>query len=226
LKKKNAYILGSVFLAISVVFSVLTKIVDVGVSKCVPDTKIGFSAINNGFHTLTGYNMTLYNITDVMGIIAIGFGLIFGLEGLIQWITRKNLFKLDRYIYCLGSTYALLGILYVLFEKIAVNYRPIIMEGETVAEASFPSSHTLLICAIITTGLIQVNRLFAGKKALVVAFDIFGALYFATAVTLRLLSGVHWLTDIVASLLITTSITFFYYAASKEEKGKHSKTND
>jgi len=226
LKKKNAYILGSLFLVISVVFSVLTKVVDVGVSKCVPDTEIGFATINNRFHSLTGVNMTFYDITDVMGIIAIGFGLIFGFVGLMQWIKRKNLFKLDRYIYCLGGTYALLGILYVLFEKIAVNYRPIIMEGETVAEASFPSSHTLLICAIVTTALIQVNRLFKGKKKLLVFLDIFGGLYFAVAVALRLLSGVHWLTDIVASLLITVSITFFYYAASKEESGKHSKIND
>lgn len=221
MKRKNAYLFGFIFLIISVVFTVLTKFVDVGISAEVPDTQIGFSAINNGFHKLTGVNMLFYDITDIMGIIAIGVGLIFALVGLIELIKRKSLAKIDGYLYCLAGTYALLGIIYVGFEKVIINYRPIIMEGETTAEASFPSSHTLLICVIIATAIIQLNRIFADNKAIKTTVYIVGSLYILVAVLLRLLSGVHWLTDIVASIFISCSICFFYYGLSLK-KGKHS----
>ncbi|MCQ2455174.1 MAG: phosphatase PAP2 family protein [Clostridia bacterium] len=226
MQKKKSYLYGTFFLIVSVVFSVLTKTVDVGPQLSGPPAEIGFSTINNRFHAFTKVHMSFYDITDVMGIIAIGFGLIFGAVGLFQLIKRKNIFKLDRYIYCLGGTYALLGIIYAVFEKISINYRPIYMNGINIAEPSFPSSHTLLICTILTTAIIQVNRIFEGYKGIKTGLTVFGCLYIAVAVVLRLFSGVHWLTDIVASLLMTTSITFFYYGLSKEEKpvkvGKHS----
>ena len=94
------------------------------------------------------------------------------------------------------------------------------MDGEI--EASFPSSHTLLIFVIIATAIIEANRYFSDKKTLKTVLTVIGILYIIVSVVLRLLSGVHWLTDIIASLLISASITFFYYAVSKQEKGKHS----
>ncbi len=228
MKKKTAYILGTVFLVLTVIFACLTKFLDIAEFTVKGGnneiTEIGFSKINIYFHNLTGVHLNWYDITDKMGIIAIGFGLIFGAVGLYELINRKSLLKLDRYIYCLGGTYALLGIIYVLFEKIALNYRPIVMEGELSPEASFPSSHTLLICVILITAVIQINRLFK-NTALKVILSIFGIGFALVAVFGRIYSGVHWFTDIVASLILTASIVFFYIGLSKENNGKHIKKN-
>ena len=220
MKKKNAYLFGFVFLIISVVFSLMAKTFDVGAATETPGYKIGFAGINNGFHSLTGVNMSFYYITNIMGFIAIAIGLAFAFIGFLQLVIRKSFAKIDRFIYCLGGTYVLLGVIYVAFEKIIVNYRPIYMDGEI--EASFPSSHTLLISVIIATAVIEANRHFADKKPLKITLTVIGVLFIAAAVILRLLSGVHWLTDIIASVFISTSITFFYYAASKQKEGKHS----
>ena len=220
MKKKNAYLFGFIFLIISVVFTVMVKTFDVGVSTETPGYNIGFAAINNTFHSLTGVNMSFYRITNVMGIISIATGLILAFIGFLQLVIRKSFAKVDRSFYCLGGTYVLLGLIYAIFEKVIINYRPIFMDGEI--EASFPSSHTLLIFVIIATAIIEANRYFSGKKTLKTVLTVIGILYIIVSVILRLLSGVHWLTDIIASLLISASITFFYYAVSKQEKGKHS----
>lgn len=220
MKKKNAYLFGFIFLIISVVFTVMVKTFDVGVSTETPGYNIGFATINNAFHSLTGVNMSFYRITNVMGIIAISIGLIFPLCGLLQLLKRKNFADIDRNIYLLSGVYVILGAIYSAFEKVIINYRPIFMDGEI--EASFPSSHTLLIFVIIATAIIEANRYFSDKKTLKTVLTVIGILYIIVSVVLRLLSGVHWLTDIIASLLISASITFFYYAVSKQEKGKHS----
>lgn len=226
MKKKTSYILGTAFALLAVIFTVMTKVYDVAEFTVEGDyetvTEIGFSKINIFFHNLTGVHMNWYDITDKMGIIAIGFGLIFGVIGLYQLIKRRSLWKLDRYIYCLGGTYALLGMLYFAFEKFALNFRPILMDGETSPEASFPSSHTLLICVILITAVIQINRLL-NNRILRIVLSIFGIAFTAVAVYGRLYSGVHWFTDIIASLIITASIVFFYVGLSKESKGKHNK---
>ncbi|MCQ2450993.1 MAG: phosphatase PAP2 family protein [Clostridia bacterium] len=226
MEKKTSYILGAIFTALSVVFAVIAKKVDTATyvieNNKYLSVKIGFYKINTYIHNLTGVHMNWYDITDIMGILSIGFGLIFGLVGLIQLIKRKNLFKLDRYIYCLGGTYALLGIIYAAFEKITLNRRPIVMPGEDLPEASFPSSHTLLIAVIMITGAIQICRLFADKKAIKISLSAFCILFATVGVLGRFYSGVHWFTDIIESLIITAAICFFYYGLSKETKGRHS----
>ena len=225
MKTKTSYILGAVFAVVSAVFTALVMTVDVGISQLVPETNIGFSCINNAFHNLTGTNMIWYKITGVMGIAALGVALLFAAYGGIVLIKRKSLFKIDRYLYALAGVYVVLGIIYAGFEKFIVNYRPIIMPDATEPEASFPSSHTLLICTIIITAAITLYRLLEGKKALQNAVIIISSAYTAVAVFGRLYCGVHWLTDIIASLLISASIIFFYYGASKNTDGKHTQNS-
>ena len=89
--------------------------------------------------------MTLYNITEWLGIIPILVVMVYGLIGLKQLVKTKNVFKVDKEILILGGFYVVVAVLYVFFEKCIINYRPILVEG--VLEASYPSSHTLMtIC--------------------------------------------------------------------------------
>ncbi len=220
MKKKNYYFLSIGFVLLSVIFALITLFADVTVYS---DTgkEIGCSLINIKMHNLTGVHILWYDITDIMGIISIGFGLIFAFAGLVQLIKRKSFLKVDIEIYGLGIIYVLLGIIYAAFEKIALNCRPVIMEGETEAEASFPSSHTLLICAIMITGIIAIHRL-VKSDMLKKLSTVFCSLFAAVGLIGRFYSGVHWFTDIIESLIITAALVFFYCGFAAESTGKHS----
>ncbi len=217
--KKSYYICGSVFAVLSVIFAVLVKTVDVGVWEKTGE-KMGLLTVNAAFHKLTGTSDFWYELTNKMGIASIVFGLLFMFYGGIVLLKRRSFRKVDRYIYALGFLYVILGGIYVVFEKVIINYRPIILEGDTRAEASFPSSHTLLITTIIITAAITVSRLLKGKKALQITVWAVASCFTALGITGRLLSGYHWLTDIIASLLISAALVFFYAGASKEKDGK------
>ena len=58
-------------------------------------SEVGFAGLNGWFHALTGVHMTLYIITDWMGLIPLAVAMGFGLLGLVQWIKRKRLRKVD-----------------------------------------------------------------------------------------------------------------------------------
>ena len=171
-------------------------------------TEVGFSQLNQKVHDLTGVNMLWYNITDYIGYGAIGICLIFAIVGLLQLIKRKSLFRVDREILALGGLFAVTIGFYVLFEKFIVNYRPVIMPGETEPEASFPSSHTVLIVVVMIAVMmiidLYVSDLFTGLiRALCVMITV-------VAVAGRLYCGVHWLTDIIGGLLLSAMLLFIF----------------
>ena len=112
-------------------------------------TSIGLSQLNQFFFDLTGLNIVWYDITDWLGLTAIATAFVFAVAGLVQLIKRKSLLKVDREILCLGALYIVVIGLYFLFEKVIVNYRPVIMPGGSHPEASFPSSHTMIVCIIM-----------------------------------------------------------------------------
>ena len=173
-------------------------------------TKVGFAAWNVWFHDLTGVHMTLYTVTDWLGLIPILICGCFGILGLCQWIRRKRLFRVDPDILLLGVYYLLVIAGYLLFEMVPVNYRPILIDGYL--EASYPSSTTLLVLSVMPTLTFQANRrcpnrtlrrLTAGFSAVFSAFMVIG----------RLVSGVHWATDIIGSILLSAGLFLLYCAA-------------
>jgi len=126
---------GIGLLAAFAVWTMLIQLVDV--QGAGPDgTKIGFAAFNVWFHQLTGVHLTIYTITDWLGLIPIFICLCFGMLGLIQLIRRKSLFRVDWDIILLGIYYVLVIFGYLFFEMVPVNYRPILIEGRL--EASYP----------------------------------------------------------------------------------------
>ena len=132
-------------------------------------------------------------------------GMSFGMFSMIDPVTGKqeNLNAIaDREILTLGGLYVVLALVYVFFEKVIINYRPIIMEGETEAEASFPSSHTMLVCVVMGSAIMLLGRYIKDEKIRRVLKIVF---YLVIAVTVlgRLFSGVHWLTDILGGVLIS-----------------------
>ena len=173
-------------------------------------TEVGFSHLNQRVHDMTGVNMLWYSITEWIGYAAIGVCLIFAVAGLVQLIRRRSLFRVDREILALGGLFAAAIACYVLFERFIVNYRPVIMPGETAPEASFPSSHTVLIVVVMAAVMmivdLYVSDLLTGLiRALCVIVIV-------VTVAGRLYCGVHWLTDIIGGLLLSTALLFVFAA--------------
>ena len=130
-----------ILLSAFVVFTFLIMNVDVQ-PKGQNGTNIGFAAVNLWFHGLTGANMTLYTITDWLGLVPIAICLGFAVLGLVQLIGRRSLLKVDLDIILLGLYYIVVILGYLIFEMIPINYRPIPINGYM--EASYPSASARL----------------------------------------------------------------------------------
>ena len=176
-------------------------------------SSVGLAHINGWFHNFTGVNMTLYHITDWLGLVPVAFGFGFAVLGLKQWIQRKHILKVDRSILVLGLYYILVLAAYLLFEEFVINYRPVLIAGYL--EASYPSSTTLLVLCVMPTAVMQLNsrignsflrNLVSKSIMLFVAFMVVG----------RLISGVHWLTDILGGILLSSGLVWLYSYFAKD----------
>ena len=206
---KRGFMSGTALILAFVVWTVLIQTVDV-LPVGVNGTNIGFATVNTWFHRLTGVYMGIYTITDWLGLVPIAVCIGFGILGLVQWIRRKHITKVDGDILLLGGYYILVILGYLIFEMIPINYRPILINGAM--EASYPSSTTLLVLSVMPTLLFQVNRRVKSQtvRRMTAAFVI---LFSAFMVIGRLVAGVHWLTDIVGSVLQSTGLYSLYRAA-------------
>ena len=178
------------------------------------ESAVGFATLNGFVHSLTGVNMTLYTVTDWLGLVPIAFAIGFALLGLIQWVKRKHLRQVDFSILVLGGFYLLVMAAYVLFEVFVINYRPVLINGYL--EASYPSSTTMLVLCVMPTTLMQLNaRIKSQTLKRWVGFGITAFILFM--VIGRLLSGVHWFTDIIGGALLSAALVLLYRYFSRRE---------
>ena len=202
------FIAGGISLMLFLLLLILVKTADVAAIG--PEgTKIGLSSLNHSVSETIGVHMLWYKITEVTGILAIGVAGIFALTGAVQLIRRRSLLKVDREILAAGGLYAVVLGLYVLFEKVIINYRPVIMEGDAHVEASFPSSHTMLICCVMGSAAMLLPKYIA-SGGLLRLLQAVCALMIAVTVIGRLVSGVHWLTDILAGAFISLALVLIF----------------
>ncbi len=198
--------LGIVCIISFVIWTILIQIVDVK-SVGIGGTNVGFATLNTWFHSLTGVNMTLYTITDWLGLVPIFVCMFFAVIGLVQFIKRKNLLKVDVDIIFLGVYYVIVILFYFIFEMFPINYRPILING--FMEASYPSSTTLLVLCVMPTLVFQVNQRMKYEK-IKKAITITTILFSIFMVIGRLISGVHWITDIGGSIILSTGLFYVY----------------
>ena len=210
MKRKRRILTASVSGLLFAVLIILVRFVDV--QAIGPEgTRIGLSHLNRLVFETLGIHMRWYEITDWLGIAAIGTALLFAAVGLAQWVKRKSIWKVDKEILALGGLYLIVIGLYVLFELLIVNYRPIIMPGSVHPEASFPSSHTMLVCVIMGSAIPLFGKYVEGE-VLCRALRIICATIIGITVVGRLISGVHWVTDILGGILISVMLPNLYAA--------------
>ena len=173
------------------------------------ESSVGFATINQFVHNLTGVHMSLYTITDWLGLVPLMFVMGFGTLGLIQWIKRKHLLKVDYSILVLGGFYIVVMAAYVLFEVLVINYRPVLING--ILEASYPSSTTMLVMCVMPTAIMQFDTRIKNdvlKRCVTYAITAF----IVFMVIGRLVSGVHWFTDIIGGALFSTGLALMHRA--------------
>ena len=210
--KKN-FGIATILLGAFVVWTAAVRLVDVQPIGPQGST-VGFATVNSWVHNLTGVHMSLYTVTDWLGLVPIAFAIGFALLGLIQWIKRKHLRQVDFSILVLGGFYLLVMAAYVLFEVFVINYRPVLING--CLEASYPSSTTMLALCVMPTTLMQLNaRIKSQTLKRWVGFGITAFILFM--VIGRLLSGVHWFTDIIGGALLSAGLVMLYYSITSLE---------
>ncbi len=206
---------GKLIISASCFFGVIILIILLRLVDVAPigpnNTCVGLSHLNEFVFNLFGVNMLWYTVTDWLGIAAILTAFLFSITGFIQLLKRKRLLKVDREILALGGLYLIVIGLYVLFEKAVVNYRPIIMPGGVQPEASFPSSHTLLICVVMGSAVMLIGRYIKSKPLCIVLKTIY-LLIIAVTIIGRLISGVHWFTDILGGIMLSVALLSLFPA--------------
>ena len=201
MKNKKNIIICILLVLVSIIYTLLVKYVDV--SLVGPNSiMIGFSSLNSFVFNLIGNNMTIYKITEILGIIPILIALFYAVIGLIQVIDRKT-FNIDKELIALGILYVAVILIYVFFEKCIINYRPILIDG--IKEASYPSSHTLLSICICGSALL-INKYLFNNKRIYKYINIISIISMILIVVGRLISGVHWISDIIGSIIISITL--------------------
>ena len=212
--RKKMFFMGAGFLGAFVLWTVLVSYVDV---RAIGQnaSSVGFATLNGYVHNLTGVNMFLYTITDWLGLVPIGVAFGFAVLGLVQWVGRKSLFKVDRSILALGGFYIIVLAMYIFFEIVVINYRPVLIDGYL--EASYPSSTTMLVMCVMPTSMMQLHaRIKSDVFRRCVLISI--AAFTAFMVIGRLASGVHWLTDIIGGALVSAGLVITYASVSDIHK--------
>ncbi len=176
---------------------------------------VGLATVNGFLRDVIGVRMQLYTITDWLGLVPIAVAAGFAVLGLVQWIRRKRFLQVDGDILVLGGFYLMTMSAYLLFETVVINYRPVLINE--FLEASYPSSTTLLTLCVMPTAIMQLNariRHAGFRRAVAVTIAIFTAFM----VIGRLLSGVHWFSDIVGGVLLSTGLVLLYRFACEVVK--------
>ena len=206
MKQQKTLIPGILLLIAFVIWTLAVTRIDVQ-SIGPQGSCVGFATLNQAFHQLAGVHMWLYVLTDWLSIFPLVFILGFGILGLTQWLKRRKLLLVDRSILILGGFYIVVMAVFLFFEFCVINYRPVLIEGHL--EASYPSSTTMLIMCVIPTAVLQLKErihntiVYKCIAFILTAFGIF-------MVVSRLISGVHWLTDIIGGALVSVGLVMIY----------------
>lgn len=203
---KKYFVISAVFFFIFIIYTLMVKYI--GVAMVGPQNSVvGFASLNKAIANNLPYNDLMYNLSEVLGYAAILTVGIFGLFGIMQLFIKKGFGKVDKDLYILCGLYACALITYIVFEKLIINYRPVMLEGEL--EASYPSSHTMLAVTFMMAAIQQFSMRLKKEKTRQMVIIVCALIGIGVIVT-RVISGVHWITDIIGSIFISLAWFMLY----------------
>lgn len=222
IKKYLNLIIGSSLILLFVIWTILVKTIDVRPIGPL-GSEVGLASFNQYFFNLIGYNNTLYKITDVLTYIFIVIALIFVVLAIYSIIEKRSIKKLNYRYYILFSGYGIIVITYILFELLKLNYRPVLIDNQL--EASYPSSHMLLSIFILLSAINMTNYLLKDKKIIRNIINISLILLLVFNIVGRIISGVHWMSDIIGGAFVSLGVYFIYIYFNKYFNEKLEKEN-
>ena len=204
---KVFFAMAALFLVLFVFFTYQVMTYDVTDSGF-EGTKLGFSAINLRFHRAFGYNEKSYRVTEYLGYMCLGLAFANSVLAFLDFRRAEwSISYMHRRYVITMIFYAVVVAFYVLFLFVKINYRP------NELEASYPSSHTLLGICVLASEIVILHYSAKSLHFWVIIFQIISFVAMVSMVVFRLLSGVHWLTDIVGSGLLSCSLVSAYCGA-------------
>ena len=215
-EKRKLLFMGASTLLLFALWTVAVSVIDV---KAIGpgESSVGFATLNGFVHNFTGVHMSLYTITDWLGLVPIGVAFGFGVLGFMQLVKRKSILRVDSSIIILGIFYIVVMAIYALFEIVVINYRPVLINGYL--EASYPSSTTMLVMCVMPTATMQLNGRI--KNKLIRRFTTFIIYAFVAFMVIgRLISGVHWISDIIGGIILSVGLVLIYYSVTTSKKRK------
>lgn len=209
---KTSYIKTCAMFIAFAAFTLLVMLVDV--QAIGPEgTSVGFATFNKAVQETFPYNEVLYNISKYAGYLVLAVAGCFALYGVLMLIVRKSFKKVDKDIYVLAGFYAIILVVYVAFDKIAINYRPVILDEGI--EPSYPSTHTMLAITILTAAMIEFDMRVKSKR-LLYAVEAFSVLLMLVVIVFRFISGVHWATDVAGSVILGIALSMLFSTVIKQ----------
>ncbi|MBE5848493.1 MAG: phosphatase PAP2 family protein [Lachnospiraceae bacterium] len=230
MKQEIRHFLGMscAFLIAFVLFTLAVYFVDV--KPIGPhNSEVGLATLNRAVHDAIGMHGTAYTISKLIGYLCFAICGFFAAIGAMQFLTTKKLSAVDGDIRALGLIYVITAAIYVLFEILIINYRPVVRDEGL--EASYPSSHTMIILVVLGTLAVFLQRKVRVSMIRTVAVMITDVIA-ATGVMARLLSGCHWLTDVLGSIILSISLIMLHcafvciFGKSKLKKSRKKKKNN
>lgn len=187
---------------------------------------VGLASLNASAHSLLRESHLAETLSNVLLVVPLASMLALAVMGIRQIVVRRSLAGVSRDLWFLLGLYVVMLVLYVLFNHVSINNRPLLQDG--VCEPSFPSSHTLLAVTTLGAAMVQAGQRMrkGGARTTVVAVC---AVAMAALVIARALSGVHWATDILGGILLGAALVAFYRAIAfgadddKAARGKHAR---
>lgn len=199
-----------------VLYTMSLKFIDI--QKVGPqNAKVGWATINEYFLAKIGSNHLWCQVTEILGFFPLMIVGYFVVCGFWQLVLRKKISLVDKEIVFLGFLYAGSAAAYVFFERVIINYRPILVNGQL--EPSYPSSHTFLAITVLLSAFYILYE--QGKiKRIVSYLCLIGMIILVGG---RALSGVHWITDIFGGILLSILFVSIYLSTLENSSDNNKK---
>ena len=191
---------------IFVIFTILVKTVDV--VYYYNNTYVGFYTLNSKFGAFVtdfGKYEAMSKISDIILYSSFAYIAILFVFAIIEAVKLKSLFKINKNYFLVLGGYIAVVFVYLIFEIVKVNYSPGSVAGEL--KASYPSSHVFLGCMFYLLNSYTALKLLKPEKEWIGDLVYGGTTVICLLLVFtRAMSTKHWLTDIIASIILVSAI--------------------
>jgi len=152
-------------------------------------------------------------ITNIILIIAILTLGVFAVLGLYQWIKRKSIVKVDRELVWMLLPLMLMAITYFIFNKLLIlSTRP---NGSS--EASFPSSHVMVVTTIFFLTTLILPKYIKSKTTRII-LEVLMFIGISLTCVGRVLADLHWPADVIGGVAFAFVFSEIYFQIIKYQK--------